>query len=67
MFLIYIWDLNVNDLMDPKVLVCIYKYVDDTKVITKITNEDDIIETQRVLDHVYGWQVVNNMMWNRTK
>lgn len=64
LFIIYIWDLNVDNLTDPKILTQVYKYVDDTKVITRVKTEEDIIETQCVLEHIYEWQHVNNMTWN---
>ena len=39
---IYIWDLNINNIQDLKVHAKIYNYVDYTKVLTKVTTEDDI-------------------------
>ena len=67
LFLIYIWDLNLHDLKNPKVQARIYKYVDDSKVLTKVNCHDDIVHTQEILEHVYKWQVRNRMTWNDSK
>ena len=67
MFLIFIWDLNLKDLKDPSILARIYKYVNDTKLVPKVSAETDIEETQRILDHIYDWERLNNMAWNGTK
>ena len=47
MFLLFIWDLNLKDLQDPKVIARIYKYVDNTKLVSKVKNEKDIEDTGR--------------------
>ena len=67
LFLIYIWDLGIKDLMDPEVMAKVYKYVDDTKLVTRVTDHDDIGKAQNLLEHIYDWQVQNKMQWNQAK
>ena len=35
-FLIYIWDLNINYIEDPKVMALVLKYVEDTCIISNV-------------------------------
>ena len=72
MFLLYIADLEVkngggddesNDSKVKKVL----QFVDDTKVIAGIKNEDDLIKFQEELEPIYQWSDINNMNWNNSK
>ena len=53
--------------MCPETITKILKYVDDTKVIGKICNDNDFQNYQNTLDSVYQWQQENNMMWNASK
>ena len=62
LFIIYIWDLYINDFMCPETITKIWKYVDDTKVIGRICNDSDFQNYQNTLDSVYQWQQNNNMM-----
>lgn len=65
MFLIYIWDLQIQDIDDPKNLQIIYKYVDDTKLLGKTNSMEQTIDIQKNLDIIYQWQTNNNMLFNR--
>ena len=47
LLLIYIQNLNNQDN-----LMVIYKYVDDTKLISKVQQEEDIVKTQYVLNQI---------------
>ena len=53
--------------MCPETIMKVLKYVDDTKVIGKICNDNDFQNYQNTLDSVYMWQQHNNMMWNASK
>ena len=68
-FLLFIWDLklNDNDLSDKEVISKILKYVDDTKLISRVTNIDDIEIIQSRLNKIYQWEQDNNMLWNAKK
>ena len=39
LFILYIWDLNLKDFSNPETQARIYKYVDDSKLLNKVTNE----------------------------
>ena len=67
LFIIYIWDLYIDDFMCPETITKILKYVDDTKVIGKICNDSDFQNYQNTLDSVYQWQQNNNMMCDHRK
>ena len=67
LFIIYIWDLYVDDLMCPNIITKVLKYIDDTKFIGKICNENEFSMYQDALENIYEWQRINNMMWNSTK
>ena len=45
----------------------ILKYIDDTKVIAKINNEDDIFTLQDKMEEIYNWKMFNNMKYNGDK
>ena len=45
----------------------IFKYLDDTKLISKVKPEDNIERTQNTLNHIYQWQIRNNMSWKQDK
>ena len=49
LFLIYISDIGENIKSSKKV------YVDDTKLIKAVKNEDDVQELQDELDKLYKW------------
>ena len=66
-FFLYICDLNLETLDDPKILSMVLKYVDYTKIISRISKLEDMEEKQRILNHVYRWQSLNNIEWNRGK
>ena len=51
LFLLNIWDLNITNFEDPKILSKIYKYVDDTKVVSRVAKEEDYEEKQRLREH----------------
>ena len=67
MFLLYIWDLQIPDIGDPKYHQQIFKYVDDTKLLAKTSSQDQSINIQNSLDHIYKWQEINNMKFNGSK
>ena len=55
MFLIYIWDLQIQDIGDPNNHHKIYRYVDDTKLLGKTNSMDQTINIQKNLDVIYEW------------
>ena len=57
----------MEDLMCHETIMKVLKYVDDTKIIGKIKNDNDFTNYQYALDHIYEWQKTNNMMWNASK
>ena len=63
-FLVFISDLD-DSLQDAA--VSILKYVDDSKVLSKVQDNSDVIRTQESLNKVYLWADKNNMCWNQTK
>ena len=52
---------------NPDVIRKIYKYVDDTKIVTSIKYTNDVITLQESLDEIYQWQSQNNMLFNGGK
>ena len=66
-FFLYICDLNLETLDDPKILSMVLKYVDYAKIISRISKLEDMEEMQRILNHIYRWQSLNNIEWNRGK
>jgi ribonuclease P/MRP protein subunit RPP40 len=61
LFLIFISDLGMD--LGSTVL----KYVDDTKLIRGISDEQDVESLQADLEALYTWQSINNMDWNDSK
>ena len=61
LFLIYISDIGTNITSSKKI------YVDDTKIIKGIKNEEDVEELQKDLDKLYNWAKENNMVFNGSK
>ena len=43
------------------------KFVDDSKVLTKTSSEEDVIKLQEDLSTIYSWASRNNMKWNDLK
>ena len=64
LFLVYISDLDKN-LKDASIGVL--KYVDDSKLICEVTEEDDVFENQNSINDIYEWADTNNMQWNQLK
>ena len=62
MFLVYISDLGEK--LD---FTKIYKYVDDTKCISSISEMDDVDKFKGDLEKVYNWAEPNCMAWNSIK
>lgn len=50
-----------------KLITKILKYVDDSKVIAKITSEDDVDRLQSHMQDIYDWEAYNNMKYNGGK
>ena len=44
-----------------------YKYVDDTKVYGRCTNQEDVLQFQEELNNIYSWASSNKMKWNSLK
>ena len=63
LFLVYISDLG-SDMLDKE---RIFKYVDDTKVLGNINDEDDVSKFQEDLQNIYDWADPNYMAWNQVK
>ena len=64
LFLVYIADLQLGD-EDSKSKIL--KFVDDSKVLTRSTSEEDVANLQEELVHIYGWASRNHMRWNDLK
>ena len=62
LFLIYVQDMG-----DHMKKTHVSKYVDDTKLISAIENEQDILQTQDDLEIIYDWKNQNNMALNGPK
>ena len=70
LLLLFIWDMKLDHtqlIQNPQIRSNILKYVDDTKVISKWKNPDDIQNFQNQLNVIYKWQELNNMAWNPDK
>ena len=67
LFIIFIWDLQITQIMNNESIKKIYKYVDDTKVVSSTKNLEDTIKLQESLDQIYDWQKKNNMLFNGGK
>ena len=61
LYLIYISDIGEILSNDPLV------YIDDTKAIKKIHNEDDVEKLQEDISKLHGWGKRNNMEFNNKK
>ena len=61
LFLIYISDIGENLSVEPLV------YIDDTKSIKKIHNEDDVEKLQEYISKLHDWGKRNNMEFNNKK
>ena len=61
LFLIYISDIGDNLSVEPLV------YIDDTKAIKKIHNEDDVEKLQEDIAKLHEWGERNNMKFNNGK
>ena len=53
--------------MNYDIIAKILKYIDDSKVIAKVSCEDDVDKVQNILSIVYQWEKDNNMLWNSDK
>ena len=42
-------------------------FTDDTKIIKTIHNINDAENFQETLEHLYDWEIENNMAFNATK
>ena len=64
LFILFIWDLGMDlkDLEDPKVMVKLLKYIDDTKISGKVINKTEIEIFQSVMNSVYNWEIDNNIL-----
>ncbi len=65
LFLLFISDLGKD--LPASSASRLLKYVDDTKVIRKISSEADVEELQEDLNCLYKWQEEANMAWNDSK
>ena len=61
----FIGDLGIEFKNDSNIEVL--KYVDDSKILGFIKNEEDIENLQLKLNDVYDWAKINNMSWNNQK
>ena len=61
LFLIYISDIGDNLGVEP------FVYIDDTKAIKKIHNEDDVEKLQEDISKLHDWGKRNNMEFNNKK
>ena len=63
-FLVFMRDLD-NNIKDAGVKVL--KYVDDSKVVAEVCDENGVISTQESLHKVYELAIQSNMKWNNGK
>ena len=56
-----------NLVLPPGSQSVILKYVDDTKILRRIRGLEDVLDLQADLEHLFSWQVANNMSWNDKK
>ena len=61
LFLIFISDIdkNINSIASM--------FCDDTRLMGKISNEEDVEKLQQDLNHIYSWAEENNMLFNNKK
>ena len=64
LFLIYIDDLGGD--LDPQEGLLL-KFVDDSKIVKRISKEEDVGDFQVMLNKLYKWQDTNNMVYNASK
>ena len=64
LFLIFISDMG-EDVKPDEALIL--KYIDDSKVMKGVKEEDDVEKLQDVLNRLYQWQRLNNMSFNSGK
>ena len=64
LFLVYIADLQLGDAESRSKIL---KFVDDSKVLTRTTCDEDVARLQDKLIHIYGWAGQNHMKWNDLK
>ena len=64
LFLVYISDLQLGDADTTRKIL---KFVDDSKVLSRSTCEEDVAALQEELTHIYGWAGRNHMKWNDLK
>ena len=57
-FLVFISDLGDNIEEEEATTL---KFVDDTKLLKGVKEEEDVENFQSVIDKIYDWQVLNNM------
>ena len=50
LFIVFIWDLQISQIINKESIRKIYKYVDVTKVVSSTKNPDDTIKLQESLD-----------------
>ena len=64
LFLLFIWVLGLcpGELHHPEKVSRILKYVDDTKLISKVTKPEDVEDQQLTLNHIYQWG--ERTIWN---
>ena len=64
LFILFIWDLGMDlrEIHDPKIMVKLLKYIDDTKIIGKVSNEDEIEVFQSIMNNIYKCETENNML-----
>ena len=64
LFIIYINDLP-SFIDNPNVKI--YTFADDTKLVSKIASEQDVLHLQHSLNSVIEWSHINNMQLNQDK
>ena len=64
LFLAYISDLQMTN---PETFSLLLKFVDDSKVLTRTSTEEDVLKLQEDLTQVYRWASDNHMSWNDLK
>ena len=64
LFLFYIQDLGLD--VDTEI-INILKFVDDSKILGKVNDENDIEKFQKHMEMIYNWADKNHMRWNNDK
>ena len=52
---------------NEEVIANILKYIDDSKILAKVTVSDEVEKVQNILNIVYEWEEKNNMLFNGDK